>query len=170
LGINRANKSLKQGDVDLHAKFLIQELSNLSVEEIIAYERIFDNFYIRAYRHDIIDVANLIYGGLGDSGVKDFLAWLIGQGQNIYKNTITDPEFLVDIVPLDAHESITAENLGYAADLAYQKKTNSEDSLPYIPPDETGSMGENLLGGLNGQEFERRAKELYPKTWAKFGW
>jgi len=163
-------RMLSNGDVVLQADLLIQELSVLSIDEITAYGQIFDTFYVRAYRHDIIDVADLIYGGLGDSGIKDFLAWLISQGKNTYENTITNPEFLVDIVSFDRRENITAEKLGYAADLAYQKKTDSEDFLPYIPPEESGSMGENRLGGLAGQEFEQRAKELYPKTWAKFGW
>lgn len=158
------------GDVNKHADLLVEELTKLSVEEIIEYQHIFDGFDEYADRRDIRDVANIIGGGLGDSGWTDFRGWLIGQGQVIYRKAVADPESLADVVEFDLRFKIEAENLYYAGQNAYWRKTNSEDMIPDNPSDEAVLRSEEYRSGsLPAKERTKSEKELYPKVWAKFG-
>jgi hypothetical protein len=110
------------GDNIKHAELLTDELAQLPEEEIVEYQHIFDTLVRRAERDDILEVADFIYGGLGDDGWKDFRAWLVGQGQMVYENMLADPESLVDVVGTLERLNITAELLSYAARHAFEGK------------------------------------------------
>ncbi len=155
------------GDCKRQAEILIEELLRLPVEEIIDYEHIFDKLDNRADRHDLRDIAGIIYG-VGDSGWKDFRGWLIGQGQQVYEKVIANPEFLGDIAEVDTQFDNYAEFLLYVGMKAYREKTGTE--IPPIFDDEPIEKGESLWKGVSSaEEFDRRFKEKYPKIWEKFG-
>lgn len=157
------------GDVNRQAKLLTEELVCLSVEEIVEYQRIFDRLDIRAERNDLQDVADFIYGGLGDDGWKDFIAWLIGQGQFVYENALADPETLVDVVTIEGRLKITAELLSYAGQKAYRQKMGDDTFIPYEPIDEPVSIVESLLKSRTSlEEYDQRFQEKFPRAWAKF--
>jgi hypothetical protein len=161
------------GDIKKHAERLTEELAQFPEEEIVEYQRIFDTLVNRAERYDIVEVADFIYGGLGDDGWKDFRAWLIGQGQAVYENMLADPESLVDVVGTLERLNITAELLSYAACRAFERKTGRENFYEYIGAplldDEPVSKVESLWKGVNTfEEYEQRFQEKYPRVWAKF--
>jgi Protein of unknown function (DUF4240) len=83
-------------DAQKQAEFLVEELVRLPVEEIVDYDPIFDKLDNRVDRNDLSDIASIIYGGLGDSGWKDFRGWLIGEGQSTYESVLANPETLGD--------------------------------------------------------------------------
>jgi hypothetical protein len=165
-------KTTSKGDIDKQAALLQEAIAKLPLEEIIEYRRIFDKLLRRADRADITDVTEVITGGLGDSGWRDFRAWLIGQGQQVYENVLTDPETLADIVPLEDQPDITAEPLLYVGQIAYEEKTGTDQPIPRVfKSDETLSRGEGLWKSVSSrEEFNRRFKEKFPRVWAKFGW
>jgi uncharacterized protein YdeI (BOF family) len=158
------------GDVDKQAEILVNILTTLSLEEILDYQRIFDELEAAAQQYDLIEIADVIYGGIGDSGWKDFTAWLIGQGKTVYENAIDDPESLVDVVSLENREKIRAEALVYVAHNTAENKTEGNYDFSSTSSDKELSMGENLWKGATVEEHDRRVKEKFPRAWAKFGW
>ena len=73
---------------------LIEVLSRLSADEIVAWDYIFDDLYVWAYRTDLWAAAYQINGGASEDGFCYFRCWLIGMGRNIYNNAINDPDSL----------------------------------------------------------------------------
>lgn len=165
--INQA-KDESKGDIEKQAAILVDRLTSLSLEEILSYQRIFDQLNGNAQQYDLLEVADLIYGGIGDSGWKDFKAWLIGQGKTVYDNVINDPEALVDLVSLENRENIAAESLIYVAQEAADRKTGTNFVLP--PSEYKLLTGENLWKDATVEEHDRLVKERFPRVWAKFGW
>lgn len=153
------------------AELLVKALTTMPVEDIFDYQLVHDAYFVRAYRADLWDAAEIIYSGGGDDGFMDFRAWLIGQGLNVYENALLNPDSLADIDHLEDASDTLAEDLLYVGQIAYEKKTNTEDGIP----------GRHKLTELNRdnecktpdgdmKDFEKCLKERYPKVWAKFGW
>lgn len=153
------------------ATLIRQELVQLPVEEIIAYEQIFYDFFNRAEHYDLRDAASFI-GAFGDSGWKDFRGWLIGQGQKVYDMILADPDSLADIVSVDMRFEITAEWLLYTGQQAYEIKTGNEDAvIPYSFDDtnEPVDRRESLWkSSSSSDEYDHLFAQKYPKIWAKF--
>jgi hypothetical protein len=161
---------LSGGDVQKQAKLLVEQLTVMPISEIIDYQRIFDKLDRTAIRHDLREIGDLIHGGMGDSGFKDFIGWLISQGQEIYEHALLDPETLVEIVSEEARQSTYAEEIRYAGVHAYQIKTGQDDAfVPISYDDIPEDMGESLWDSVTSvEEHDRRVKEKFPKAWAKY--
>lgn len=165
-----ATKSASDNAVDKQAELLVKELVFRPIEEVLQFERIFAGLVARANLDHLSDIADFIYGGLGDSGWWDFRAWLVGQGREIYERVLANPEVLADFVSLNARRNIVAEPLIYVGQNAYREKTGT-DSMPEIPayPLEPIAKGESLWKtASSGEDYERRFKSKYPRIWAKF--
>ena len=80
---------------------LIEELSRLPADNIVAWNYIFDEVAARAYRTDLLAAAYLINGGASDDGFCYFRCWLIGMGRNIHNNAINDPDSLSAVASRD---------------------------------------------------------------------
>ena len=120
---------------DEQAEKLEGLLAKLPPEEILAFERIFTEFRIAAYRWDLWGVAYILCGGCGDDSFDYFRAWLIGRGQEYYEDVMKDPESVAGKVTEDDYPE--AEFLLYAASKAYEKQTGrSMQSLSVKFPSE----------------------------------
>ena len=152
------------------AELLSSTLVTGSVEEILEFDRIFDSLDVAADLRDLCDVADFIYGGLGDSGWKDFRAWLIGQGKEIYEMVVTEPESLVEIVEPNERYKIVAEEISYVALTAYYAKTGVEIPPPQpLYPFEYRSNVESIWKSItSASEYEDVFRKRYPKVWEKF--
>ncbi len=91
-------RNASNGDVSKQANLLIEELVQLPLTEILAYETIMDNLLDTAYDAALWDAAEIIECGCGDDGFSDFRAWLIAQGKDVYEKAIANPESLVDLI------------------------------------------------------------------------
>jgi hypothetical protein len=121
--------------IDATRKELTPELSNqpeilrakleaLPAEEILAFDRIFAQLLIDAYRWDLWAAAYIIEGGCGDDGFMDFRAGLIGLGEQVYRDAIRDPSTLVR-QPTRGID-FSQEPMLYAASQAYETVTGKE--------------------------------------------
>ena len=153
------------GDAEKQSELLIEKLAQLPAEEIISFERIFDDLKDNAYVGNLWDAAIVIMDGCGDDGFQEFREWLVGRGKEAYENAIKDPETLVDV--LEIGEQIFPTLLGPAFE-AYEKVTGKD--IPPMPrpraqlqgrPTINLDMGETLLLA----EISTRFPKLAAKFW-----
>jgi hypothetical protein len=143
------------GDVDEQASELTDLLADLPPDEIVAFDRYFRELLAAAYRWDLWGAAYIINGGCSDDGFEYFRAWLIAQGERVYREALDDPESLVDRAEPDA---IDAESMLYAAADAYKVETGRELPTPAAGPSEPA--------GDRWTEDDLPAR--FPKLWAAF--
>ena len=153
------------------AASLIQELTQLSLQDIIDFENIFNNFWARADQSNLQDAARFIVA-FGDSGWKDFRGWLIGQGRQTYEKVLSDPDSLSEIISLEKRFDVTAELLLYVGQHAYKIKMNDENAVVPWLPDENDipfERGESLQKNFTTwEDYDRRFAEKSPRVWEKF--
>ncbi len=87
-------------DFQKQTELIKTELLQLSEQELIECEDIFDNLMREAYLPDLWEVAYIINCGCSDDGFMDFRDWLICQGKNIYQKALLDPESLTDTIEI----------------------------------------------------------------------
>jgi hypothetical protein len=111
---------------------LFERLSRLTSEEILEFDRLFDELAYAAYQVDLWGAAYLINGGASDDGFYYFRCWLIGMGKRSYENGFADPGSLADLaVPgIDAEAEFCAE-----AEKAWEQVTGKPDTeYPLVLP------------------------------------
>jgi len=108
---------------------LIDALAALPAEEIIGWDRIFDQLANQACRTDLWAAAYLINGGASDDGFYYFRCWLIGMGKTIYENAVAEPDSLADVASANwLSEGIDAEAEIYSvAYQAWMRVTGNEE-------------------------------------------
>jgi hypothetical protein len=144
-------------NVSKQADLLVDELVQLSVEEILDFDKIVDEFMDNAYDAALWDAAYIIRCGCSDDGFYEFRGWLIAQGKDVYDNALADPESLVDLI--DITETAQQGYLIHAAFDAYEQKTGQEMPL-------RDRKRSPLRGTLLNEEDKN---SRFPKLDAKFG-
>jgi hypothetical protein len=156
--IVESSKARSEGSHDRHAELLAEHLSALSPDEVIAFQRIFDELADRAYSWPLWGAAYIIGGGCSDDGFIDFRSWLISMGRDTYERALADPESLatVDLGP-DGEEDAFFEDFAYVAAHVYQAKTGQplEYSRPEHPSEPSGEDWEE-----DGDDLARRFPRL----------
>lgn len=142
-------------DPDEQAEELTDLLSDLPPDEIVAFDQMLQELLVAAYRWDLWGAAVIINGGCSEDGFEHFRAWLVGQGERVYREALADPETLVDRAEPDA---TNAESLLYAAGDAYRIETGRDLPARAVHPSEPA--GERW--------HEGNLKTLFPKLWAAF--
>ncbi len=96
----------------------------LDPEAVLDFARHFEARYQRAYRWDLWGAAWVLLDGCSDDAFDFFRCWLIGQGREVFEGALHDPDALADLLD-DFDEEIDGdgEDLGYAADEAYEQLT-----------------------------------------------
>lgn len=119
-------------NVDHWDDALFHSLSRLTPEEILQFDRIFDELACSAYTVDLWGAAYLINGGASHDGFYYFRCWLIGRGKQAYENALADPDTLADKVV----EGIDAEaGLFATAQKAWEHVTGKSDTeYPFVLP------------------------------------
>lgn len=159
-----SSKAASRGSFERQAKALGQELAKLSPEEIVEFQRIFDEHTDRAYTWDLWGAAYILGGGCSDDAFVDFRSWLISMGREIYERALKDPESLAD-VPLgpEGGEDAFFEEFAYVAPQVYEKKTGKEEMPDYERHSTDEPAGE--AWDEDGDDLERR----FPRLSAKYG-
>jgi len=81
---------------------LIELLANeLTVDEILSFDRFLHERIRDAYRSDLWEVAYIMNGGCSDDGFDYFIGWLIGRGRKHYEAALANPEAAADGVGPD---------------------------------------------------------------------
>jgi hypothetical protein len=152
---------------DMQIDLLVKSLSALSEEDIFAWERIFDDLMDEAYIAELWEVAYIINCGCGDDGFTDFRAWVISQGEDVYRNAITDPESLVNVINVKKNEQAFS-GLWSVVISAYESKTGKEfDTLP-VKNRERPQLKGVRTQAESETEWENMIIKRYPKIAAKF--
>lgn len=116
---------------------LIELLEELSADEIVQWNHLFDQLAKDAYTCDQLAACNLINGGASDDGFYYYRCWLIGMGREVYENALADPDSLADV--LSGDDEAWAE-IYATAHRAWMNVTGNPDTAPYPARSETTDM------------------------------
>jgi hypothetical protein len=157
-----AARHMSQGSCAQHAEALMHLLVQQEPDEIIAFDRIFDQVMAEAYDYDLWGAAYVINGGCSDDCFEYFRGWLIAHGEAIYRAALHDPDSLVPFLDPDeagagGHE---CEELHYAARDAYEERVGSD--MPAGPAAALALTGEQW----SEDDLPRR----FPKLATACGW
>ena len=152
------------GSAEKQSELLTLELAKLPAEEIISFERIFDELKDHAYLGNLWDAAIIIMNGCGDDGFQEFREWLVGRGKDAYENALKDPETLVNV--LEIGEPIFPTLLSPAME-AYEKVTGKD--MPPMPRP-WAELQDRPTINIDAEEAELLAEmsRRFPKLTFKF--
>lgn len=144
------SRQFSQGNQEQQAEGLNEALSDLSEDELIAFDKAYNKYIDQAYHWDLWAAAYIINGGCSDDCFDYFRDWLIAQGQTVYANALQNPETLIDVAqPYEAE----FEEFRYVVQEVFEKKFNKE--MPY-------EVRENPLE-IQGNEWDEDTVESkYP--------
>jgi hypothetical protein len=124
-------RTLSQGVGRHQAELLIQNLEEMATNEIIEFDEIFRKLFYQAWDWRLWGAASLVKCYCSEDSFKDFIAWLIGQGQKVFQSAIENPDSLFVIIKDINGIDIGSEELLYVAEYAYEHKTG--DLIPIQP-------------------------------------
>ncbi|MFG2821110.1 DUF4240 domain-containing protein [Kitasatospora sp. NPDC048365] len=152
------------GDPDEQADALVERLVQLTPDDVVDFARLFEARFQRAYTVELWGAAHLLLGGASEDSFDYFRCWLIGQGREVFEGTAHQPDALAELVPdFDEEEDGEAEDLGYAADEAYEQLTG-------LPLPDVGGTPPRAPAGVpfDFTDADQLAKR-YPQLWELFG-
>ncbi|MEV5428959.1 DUF4240 domain-containing protein [Streptomyces sp. NPDC052701] len=159
-----ATREAADGDPEEQADLLVERLARLDPEAVLDFARHFEVRYNRAYRWDLWGAAWVLLDGASDDAFDFFRCWLIGQGREVFEGALHDPDALADLLDdFDEEVDGDGEELGYAADEAYEQLTGTVAPDLDIPPAPAEPEGTPL-----DLEDEGLLAERYPRLWARF--
>ncbi|PWI43329.1 DUF4240 domain-containing protein [Streptomyces sp. ICBB 8177] len=160
--VDRARQDA-DGDPEEHADLVVERLTQLDPDAVLDFARHFDSRVNRAYTWELWGAAALLLGDPGEDAFEDFRCWLVGQGRHVYEGAVHHPDDLASLVDFETGTDGDGEELGYAADEAYEQLTGVRlPDLGMRPPSEPA--GEPL--DLTDADAVR---ERYPTLWERYG-
>ncbi|UGY95005.1 DUF4240 domain-containing protein [Streptomyces gobiensis] len=160
-----SSRAAAEGDPVDQAELLVERLVQLDPETVTDFARHFEARYNRAYRWDLWGAAWVLLDGASDDVFDAFRCWLIGQGREVFEGALhNDPDALAELLEdFDAEVDGDGEELGYAADEAYEQLIGSE--LPELglpePPEEPEGTPIDF-------ENDQVMADRFPRLWARF--
>lgn len=142
---------------------LAEELEKLSVEEVIAFDKRFEEFSRKAYTWDLWGAAFIIEGGCSDDAFIDFRSWLISRGREWYERVLEDADSLADYpADLQEDESPFFEEFAYIANGVCEDKSGDacEYDMPPYPSEPEGTPWD--------EEDEAALSKRWPKLFKKY--
>jgi hypothetical protein len=158
------SRAAAEGDPEEQADVLVERLRQLDPESVLDFARHFEARYNRAYRWDLWGAAWVLLDGASDDAFDFFRCWLIGQGREVFEGALHDPDSLADLLDdFDEEVDGDGEELGYAADEAYEQLTGAVAPDLGLPPAPAEPAGTPL-----DFEDEQALSERFPKLWYRF--
>ncbi|MFG2641464.1 DUF4240 domain-containing protein [Streptomyces sp. NPDC048370] len=160
-----STREAAEGDPEEHADLLVERLLQLDPDSVLDFARHFEARYNRAYRWDLWGAAAVLLEGASDDAFDYFRCWLIGQGREVFEGAVHDPDALAELLE-DFDEEIDGdgEELGFAADEAYEQLTGAEAPDLGIPPQPAEPEGTAFDLADDAVLAER-----FPRLWERFG-
>ncbi|MFF3556725.1 DUF4240 domain-containing protein [Streptomyces tsukubensis] len=154
-----------EGDPEDHADLLVERLLRLDPDSVLDFARHFEARYNRAYTWDLWGAAAVLLHGASDDAFDYFRCWLIGQGREVFEGAVHDPDSLAELLD-DFDEDIDGdgEELGYAADEAYEQLTGAIAPDLGLPPQPAEPLGTPFAFD-DDADLARR----FPRLWERFG-
>lgn len=170
------NSSKKHGEEQI--EWLTNELSKMTVDEILEFEIEFRNKLEQSYTSSLWGAAFVIMGGCSDDGFDYFRGWLIAQGEEIYNKVLKSPEFLAEYLSEDYLEEDEfapqlEEMLSVASDAYIYQKTGEieyNDDIHTEFLDVLEARGYEFIPAEIEFDWEEEDLEArYPILWERFG-
>ncbi|MFF5854268.1 DUF4240 domain-containing protein [Streptomyces sp. NPDC012751] len=159
-----ATREAAGGDPEEQADALVDRLLRLDPELVLDFARHFEARYNRAYRWDLWGAAWLLLDGCSDDAFDYFRCWLIGQGREVFEGALHEPDALAGLLgEFDEEIDGDGEELGYAADEAYEQLTGTVAPDLGIAPAPAEPEGTPL-----DLEDDRVLASRYPRLWERF--
>ncbi|MFF3940319.1 DUF4240 domain-containing protein [Streptomyces phaeofaciens] len=159
-----ASREGAEGDPEDQADLLVDRLVRLDPESVLDFARHFEARYSRAYTWDLWGAAWVLLDGASDDAFDFFRCWLIGQGRDVFEGAVHDPDALAELLgDFDEELDGDGEDLGYAADEAYEQLTGAVAPDLGIPPAAAEPAGTPV-----DFENEGALAERYPRLWDRF--
>ncbi|MEU6488458.1 DUF4240 domain-containing protein [Streptomyces sp. NPDC046887] len=154
-----------EGDPEDHAELLVERLLELDPDSVLDFARHFEARYNRAYTWELWGAAAVLLGGASDDAFDYFRCWLIGQGREVFEGGVHEPDSLAELLDgFDEEIDGDGEELGYAADEAYEQLTGADTPDLGIAPQPPEPEG------VSFDLADRSAlAERYPRLWERFG-
>ncbi|MEV3931830.1 MULTISPECIES: DUF4240 domain-containing protein [unclassified Streptomyces] len=160
-----STREAAEGDPEDHADLLVERLVRLDPDSVLDFARHFEARYNRAYRWDLWGAAAVLLGGASDDAFDYFRCWLIAQGREVFEGAVHDPDSLAELlVDFDEELDGDGEDLGYAADEAYEQLTGVVTPDLGLPPQATEPAGTPI-----GFDDDAALAERFPALWERFG-
>jgi Protein of unknown function (DUF4240) len=159
-----STREAAEGDPEEQADLLVEQLLQLEPDLVLDFARHFEARYNRAYRWDLWGAAWVLLDGASDDAFDFFRCWLIAQGREVFEGALHDPDALAELLS-DFDEEIDGdgEELGYAADEAYEQLTGTVAPDLGIAPAPSEPEG-TPVDFENGQALAER----FPRLWDRF--
>lgn len=158
-----STREAADGDPEDHADLLVDRLAQLDPEAVVDFARHFETRFLRAYTWDLWGAADIMLGGADEESFDYFRCWLISRGRHVFEGALHSPDDLADLAAdFDPETDGDAEDVGYAADEAYEQLTAVRlPDLGLPAPDRP--EGEAL-------DFDDEAamSARFPRLWARF--
>ncbi len=157
-------RAAADGDPEEQADVLVERLTQLDPDAVEFFARHFESRYHRACQWDLWAAAWILLDGVSDDAFDAFRCWLIGQGRHVFEGAAHDADALAELLEdFDEELDGDAEDLGFAADEAYEQLTGGE--LPELglpdPPDDPEGTPLDL-------EDESALATRLPRLWERF--
>lgn len=154
-------------------KWLISELRKQPTEKIIGFKLRTHKLLIDSYYSDLWCAGYIMNGGCSDDCFEYFRCWIISRGREIFNNSKTNPDYLINEV--NAGDVISGikvyefEGLLNVAGTAFSQKTGKDiyDYIDYAGLD----ASEDVYGQLKirwSEEDPESMRKLCPVLYEKF--
>jgi hypothetical protein len=149
--------SLEEGDsIEEQLASLKQILTEMTDEDLIAFQEMIDHMMMQAYRWGLWGAAYIMMGGCSDDSFEYFRAGLIMRGKDVYEAAVVEPDSLAEV-----GEIAECEDLLYLACEVYEDRNT--DGAIY---DRFREEGKTAPDGDSFDEHDQRyLKEQYPRLW-----
>jgi hypothetical protein len=155
-----ASRQESEGELEVQVDLLRDKINKLDKDEIISFQKHFDQVMADAYHWDLWAAAYIVNTGCSDDGFADFRAGLIARGREAFENALRQPESLADLQP----PLTQCEEMLYVAQEAYEDATGTEmppwKTPPPSPPEPKGEPWD--------EEDVDFFNKKFPKLWGKF--
>lgn len=136
---------------------LVEILSELPDEEVIAFGTAFTNEVCRLNHWRVWGAGNAIFEDMSGDGFHYFRSWLVGKGRFVAELALREPDALV---PYIDDPEVENESLEYAALDVLEERG--------IDVDPRGAAG-NADADAQGEPFGDDPSAEYPRLMARFG-
>ncbi|MEU2179748.1 DUF4240 domain-containing protein [Streptomyces thermolilacinus] len=160
-----STREAAEGDPDDHAELLVERLVQLDPDAVLDFARHFEARYNRADTWDLRAAAAILLDGAADVAFDYFRCWLIGQGREVFEGAVHDPEALAELLEdFDPAVDGDGEEIGFAADEAYEALTGVETPDLGLAPPPPGPVGDPL-----DVDDDTALAQRLPRLWDRFG-
>jgi hypothetical protein len=154
-----------EGDVDRQVELIRDALAEMSVKEILSFERQLRAKLRRAYTFDLMAAAFIVMSYVSDDTFEDFRAWLVAQGKERFERAIETPESIAELLERDAVARVQGEALLTCAMAAYEQKTGRGVEEFLIKMKTLGDPAVRQDWPETKAQFRERYPVLFDKFW-----